>query len=194
MTIDRDYTLAHRLYKAIRTHVSLTFLSFVKFALWLKCLVQQKRYTDFIGNYFLLMYSPFRSFFVSRFLKAIFKEIFFFSTSCHAASLTFIVENLESLIRIQLCVQQRINTREKFLKINQIDCVHKDVNAFYLPIIFQIINRFPRDRGLINIIYRNILAFILRSDHHLKVYKKKKINLSFAFIQTTNLFIDSWSN
>lgn len=129
MTIDRDYTLAHRLYKAIRTHVSLTFLSFVKFALWLKCLVQQKRYTDFIGNYFLLMYSPFRSFFVSRFLKAIFKEIFFFSTSCHAASLTFIVENLESLIRIQLCVQQRINTREKFLKINQIDCVHKDIKS-----------------------------------------------------------------
>ena len=104
----------------------------------------------------------------------------------------------------------RINRREKFLKINQIDCVHKDVNAFYLPIIFQIINRFPRDRGLINIIYRNILAFILRSDHHLKVYKKKKSiyhslsykrliylsirdrirhNLSFVFIYTIHVFL-----
>lgn len=35
MTIDRDYTLVQRLYKAARIHVDalLTFLSFVKFAL-----------------------------------------------------------------------------------------------------------------------------------------------------------------
>lgn len=122
------------------------------------------------------------------------------------------MENLESLIRIQLCVQQRINTREKFLKINQIDCVHKDVKSKCFLFIGNFSNNksIPRDRGLINIIYRNILAFILRSDHHLKVYKKKKSiyhslsykrliylsirdrirhNLSFVFIYTIHVFL-----